>query len=48
MSPYTFFLVVLDNKIWMHDLLQQMKQDLVQQEFPESLENGADYAMLMM
>ena len=41
-------ITILDNKIWMHDLLQQMKQDVVQQEFPESLENGADYAMLMM
>ncbi|RVX07081.1 putative WRKY transcription factor 19 [Vitis vinifera] len=26
---------IVDNKIWMHDLLQQMGQDIVGQEFPE-------------
>ncbi|KAL6315878.1 hypothetical protein AAG906_012214 [Vitis piasezkii] len=26
---------ILDNKIWMHDLLQQMGRDIVQQESPE-------------
>ncbi|WKA11164.1 hypothetical protein VitviT2T_028690 [Vitis vinifera] len=28
---------IVDNKIWMHDLLQQMGQDIVGQEFPEEL-----------
>ncbi|KAL6315711.1 hypothetical protein AAG906_006573 [Vitis piasezkii] len=29
------FITILDNKIWMHDLLQQMGQDIVRQECPK-------------
>ena len=29
------FITILDNKIWMHDLLQQMGRDIVRQECPK-------------